>query len=48
MRHFHQYCYEREMRAAWQKLAEFLQQTCRDEIPELPNPEDVPVLPEAA
>jgi hypothetical protein len=45
------------MRAAWQKLGEFLQQTCRGKIPRLPNPEydvynldpeDAPALPEAA
>jgi hypothetical protein len=57
MRHYHQYRYEREMRAAWQELGTFLEKTCRGEIPQLPNPEyeaydlgpeDAPALPEAA
>ena len=57
MRHYHQYSYEREMRAVWQLLRTFLEKTFRGEIPELPNPkyevydidpEDTPALPEAA
>ncbi|WP_185219068.1 tyrosine-type recombinase/integrase [Paraburkholderia dinghuensis] len=39
MRHYHQYSYQREMRAAWQKLGAFLEKTCRGEIPQLPNPD---------
>jgi integrase len=39
MRHYHQYRYEREMRAAWQELGAFLEKTCRGEIPQLPNPD---------
>jgi hypothetical protein len=57
MRHYHQYRYEREMRAAWQELGAFREKTCMGEIPQLPNPgyeaydlgpEEAPALPEAA
>ncbi|MGF6608494.1 hypothetical protein OKW45_003416 [Paraburkholderia sp. WSM4175] len=57
MRNYHYYRYEREMCEAQQQLGAFLAQTCRDEMPQLQNPEyeayylgpeDAPAPPKAA